>query len=562
MEQAARGDLRGAEQWRRLAAADPFNSRVACLLAQAQQRAGDRRRRAAAPAGARPTLRQELGIPRLPSDDARPRVGRPGAPARRAHQRACRECAAPSPRVGIATGRRGATAATPRPLALGAAAAVVLAVLVVRRLGPLAGTDGGGYRDVTAIGGRAAVCGSPAPGATRKLFQRRHRRRAEHAPRPRAGAEGGGADLRVCVQGQRPGDAQAIGRALNVDALVEGSVRQAEGRSASPCGSSTRAPAIRSGPTPGSAADRTCCAAGRDRHERAARLRPSRPPAPRRRRPGAFDPAGLRSPSAGPLFLAPAHARRPRRAPRRPSSGRWRWRPAYAQAHSGVADAYAVLGFYDHLPPRDAFPRAKAAATRALALDAGLAEAHASLGYVALYYDWDWAAAERALDRAVALNPNYSVAHQWRANFLVARGRFDDAVTAMRRAQEIDPLSLIASAALGWVHLPPARRGAAVQQCRRTIDLNPSFEQAWLWGGMAHGRRAARATAWRCCSAPRRCRSAAPPVLAALGRALAVSGDVAGARAHPGGARARPCRLPARVREWRSCISGWATPDR
>jgi TolB-like protein len=85
--------------------------------------------------------------------------------------------------------------------------------------------------------------------------------------------------------------------------------------------------------------------------------------------------------------------------------------PEYAEAHSGVADAYAVLGFYDYLPPRDAFPRAKAAAERALQIDDQLAEAHASLGYVALYYDWNWAAAERALDRAIELNPSYSVGH-------------------------------------------------------------------------------------------------------------------------------------------------------
>ncbi len=119
--------------------------------------------------------------------------------------------------------------------------------------------------------------------------------------------------------------------------------------------------------------------------------------------------------------------------------------PNYAEAHSGVADAYAVLGFYDHLPPREAFPRAKAAARRALELDDRLAPAYASLGYVALYYDWDWDAAERAFDRAVELNPNYSIGHQWRGNFLVARGRFDEAEAAMRRAQAIDPLSLIAS---------------------------------------------------------------------------------------------------------------------
>ena len=160
--------------------------------------------------------------------------------------------------------------------------------------------------------------------------------------------------------------------------------------------------------------------------------------------------------------------------------------PNYAEAHSGVADAYAVLGFYDHLPPREAFPRAKAAARRALEIDDRLAAAYASLGYVALYYDWDWDAAERAFDRAIELNPNYSIGHQWRGNFLVARGRFDEAEAAMRRAQAIDPLSLIASAALGWVQFHRGNFDAAAQQCQRTIELNANFEQAWLWGGLAH----------------------------------------------------------------------------
>jgi len=82
-----------------------------------------------------------------------------------------------------------------------------------------------------------------------------------------------------------------------------------------------------------------------------------------------------------------------------------RMAPGFAQAHSGLADAYAVMGFYDYLPPAEAFPRARSAAEAALALDPRLAQAHASLGYVALYYDWNWAAAEAAFERAISLNP-------------------------------------------------------------------------------------------------------------------------------------------------------------
>jgi tetratricopeptide (TPR) repeat protein len=204
--------------------------------------------------------------------------------------------------------------------------------------------------------------------------------------------------------------------------------------------------------------------------------------------------------------------------------------PDFAEAHSGLADTYAVLGFSDHLPPTDAFPRARAAAERALAIDDRLAEAYASLGYVALYYEWDWLTAEGALDRATALNPSYSIGHQWLANYLVARGRFDEAVTAMRRAQEVDPLSLIASAALGWVHYYRRDYDAAVQQCRRALDLNPNFEQAWLWGGWAHEAAGRYREALPMLQKAAELSNRSAIALAALGRAQALSGDTSTAR--------------------------------
>ena len=203
--------------------------------------------------------------------------------------------------------------------------------------------------------------------------------------------------------------------------------------------------------------------------------------------------------------------------------------PGYAPAFSGLADAYAVLGFYDYLPPAQAFPRAKAAAQRALDLDARLAHAHASLGYVALYYDWNWAEAEAAFERAIALNPSYSVAHQWYANYLTARGRFDEAGAAMRRAQEVDPLSLIASAALGWVHFYQRDYDAAVAQCRRTLELNPRFELAHLWAGWAHEAAGRYADAVRHLTEAVRLSSDGAVALASLGRAQALAGDRAGA---------------------------------
>lgn len=160
--------------------------------------------------------------------------------------------------------------------------------------------------------------------------------------------------------------------------------------------------------------------------------------------------------------------------------------PAYARAHAGLADAYAVQGFYDYRPPDDAFPRAEAAARRALELDPSLAHAHATLAYVSLYYHWNWQDAERAFERAIRLDPGYSTAHQWHANFLTAMGRFDEAEAAMRRAMELDPLSLIANGALGWVYYHAGDFARAIEQCHRTLELDPEFKLAWFWSGLAH----------------------------------------------------------------------------
>ncbi len=159
--------------------------------------------------------------------------------------------------------------------------------------------------------------------------------------------------------------------------------------------------------------------------------------------------------------------------------------PDYARAYAGLGDAYAVLGFYDYLPPDDAFPSAARAAERALQIDPDLAAAHATLGYVALYYDWDFPRSEVEFRRTIDLDPGYSTGRQWYANLLTAMGRFDEAVAEMRAAQDLDPLSRIANAALGWVLFHAGEHEAAVEQLRRTIELDPSFELAWLWRGQS-----------------------------------------------------------------------------
>src|SRR5690606_17049477 len=164
----------------------------------------------------------------------------------------------------------------------------------------------------------------------------------------------------------------------------------------------------------------------------------------------------------------------------------------FARAWAGIADAYAVLAFYDYLPPATAYPKAEAAARRPLQLDPSLAQPHASLGYIALYYDWDWDAAEAAFQRSIELNPSYTVAHQWYANHLVARGRFDEAAREMTYARELNPLSLIANGALGWVYFFAHRYEDAVAQCDLALEMAPDWDLCHIWRGQAFeelGRR-------------------------------------------------------------------------
>jgi serine/threonine protein kinase/Tfp pilus assembly protein PilF len=153
--------------------------------------------------------------------------------------------------------------------------------------------------------------------------------------------------------------------------------------------------------------------------------------------------------------------------------------PTYALAYTGVADAYLNLGGWGRLSFRDAYPRAKAAATRALAIDEALAEAHVSLAMVQKEYDWDWPSAGRAYERALELNPNYAVAYQWYGEYLAAIGRHQEAITAFERAIELDPLSLIIHATLGRHGYYFARQyDQAITQLQKTLDMEVNF---WVW---------------------------------------------------------------------------------
>jgi TolB-like protein/DNA-binding winged helix-turn-helix (wHTH) protein/Tfp pilus assembly protein PilF len=159
--------------------------------------------------------------------------------------------------------------------------------------------------------------------------------------------------------------------------------------------------------------------------------------------------------------------------------------PQYAQAYSGLADTYALLGDWQYavMTPKEAFPKAKAAATKALELDGTLGEAHNSLAYVLDAFDWDLEAGGKEFQRAIELNPGYATAHHWYAWHLSVLGRFDEAIAEMRKAENIDPLSLIINADEAELLVIAHHYDESVTQSRKTIEMDPNF-------GLAHNQLA------------------------------------------------------------------------
>ncbi len=153
--------------------------------------------------------------------------------------------------------------------------------------------------------------------------------------------------------------------------------------------------------------------------------------------------------------------------------------PRYGLAYTGVADCYNLLGLFQFRAPHETFPRAMAAAEKALEIDNTLAEAHASLAFTKMLYAWDWAGAEREFNEAIELNPGYPYGHLWYALYLCATARFDEAIAEVKRAQESDPLSLGINANVGLVLLSAREYQQAVEQLEKTIELDPNF-------GLAH----------------------------------------------------------------------------
>jgi DNA-binding winged helix-turn-helix (wHTH) protein/TolB-like protein len=160
--------------------------------------------------------------------------------------------------------------------------------------------------------------------------------------------------------------------------------------------------------------------------------------------------------------------------------------PAYALAYAGLADSYNILGNFGVLAPSDAYPKAKAAAARALEIDKDLAQAEVARAFATYLYDRDWDAANRGFARALNEAPNYGPGHQWYAVCLVSRGRFDDAVAEIRRARGADPLSVVINAVTSWIYYLARRNGKAIVAAKETIQMDPNFPLAHTYLGMAY----------------------------------------------------------------------------
>ena len=152
--------------------------------------------------------------------------------------------------------------------------------------------------------------------------------------------------------------------------------------------------------------------------------------------------------------------------------------PLYALAYAGLADTLGSMAYYGFIAPEDGFPRAKAAATRAIELDPDVPDAHSSLALSLLFWDRDWAGAEREFKAAISLNPQLAIPHALYSIYLMAVGRFDEAIDEGRQAQRLDPLSLLINMSVCWALHFARRTEEVMREVRRARELAPTYQDA------------------------------------------------------------------------------------
>jgi TolB-like protein/cytochrome c-type biogenesis protein CcmH/NrfG len=201
--------------------------------------------------------------------------------------------------------------------------------------------------------------------------------------------------------------------------------------------------------------------------------------------------------------------------------------PDYTLARSGLASAYLLLGQVpnDVMPPNDAMPKARSAAQQALALDPASTEAHCVLANIAASYDWNFAEAERQYQRAIALDPNNSTAHEWYGHYLIVRNRLREAQDETSHALDLDPVSPLFNTARAETYYYARDFDASIAQAQRTLEQYPRFPLALFWLASAHREKKMYAEAVQEFDQLRKSAPDNPAMLMAYGHALAVSGD-------------------------------------
>jgi TolB-like protein/DNA-binding winged helix-turn-helix (wHTH) protein/Flp pilus assembly protein TadD len=205
--------------------------------------------------------------------------------------------------------------------------------------------------------------------------------------------------------------------------------------------------------------------------------------------------------------------------------------PKYAQAYSGLADTYALLGDWQYavMTPKEALPKAKAAAIKALELDSALGEAHNSLAFCLDGFDWDFDAAGGEFRRAIELSPGYATAHHWYSWHLALVGNYDEAVVEMRKAESLDPLSLIINADLAELLVLAHSYDESIRQSRKTIEMDPNFALAHNQLGQAYLQKQMLDDAVAELEKAAQLSGGSPTIIANLARAYAQSGKRNGA---------------------------------
>src|SRR5260370_5301168 len=199
--------------------------------------------------------------------------------------------------------------------------------------------------------------------------------------------------------------------------------------------------------------------------------------------------------------------------------------PSYGLAYAGLAESYALLNIYEVPRPSESCQKAKAAAMKALEIDEALAEAHATLGWIKVTYDWDWPGSEREFKRALEINPNDATARQWYGEYFEATGRLDEGIAWRRRSVEADPLSLINNTVLGEDLYYARRYDQAMDELRKTLDLDPSFAQAHLYLGYVYEQKGVFPEAVAELQQALSGSGDGPRYVSALGHAYAISGQ-------------------------------------